>query len=266
MKNRIRRGGIMNKKPVYKTWIRVNKIIIFSIISILLILVAFLPINLFLRISAGILFLPFLYISIIIIYCYYQFSSLGGNFQSIIHDLMVSKIDYNGNGKILDIGSGSGSLIIKMAKSFTRASLIGIDYWGNDWEYSKKLCENNAEYEGVSDRVSFIKSSASKLPFEDNEFDVVVSCLTFHEVKDENDKIKVFKEALRVVKKNGEFIFLDLFLDEKIFGKYDDFFDTINSLEVSNIQIEKLKDIIDLPKILLNKKVLGDAAIIIGRK
>lgn len=104
------------------------------------------------------------------------------------------------------------------------------------------------------------------MPFEDNEFDVVVSCLTFHEVKDENDKIKVFKEALRVVKKNGEFIFLDLFLDEKIFGRYDDLFDTIIALGVSNIKIEKLKDLIDLPKILLNKKVLGDAAIIIGRK
>lgn len=236
------------------------------IISISLILVAFLPINLFLRISAGILSLPFLYISIIIIYCYYQFSSLGGNFQSIIHDLIVSKIDHNGNGKILDIGSGSGSLIIKIAKSFTQASLVGIDYWGNDWEYSKKLCENNAKYEGVSDNVSFIKASASKLPFEDNEFDVVVSCLTFHEVKDENDKIKVFKEALRVVKKNGEFIFLDLFLDEKIFGRYDDLFDTIIALGVSNIKIEKLKNLIDLPKILLNKKVLGDTAIIIGRK
>ena len=75
-------------------------------------------------------------------------------------------------------------------------SLVGIDYWGDDWEYSKDICEKNAEYEGVSDRISFIKASASKLPFDDNEFDVVVSCLTFHEVKDENDKIKVFKEGI----------------------------------------------------------------------
>ena len=254
------------KRPVYKTWIRVNKIIIFSVISILLILIALSPINLFLRIGAGVLSLPFLYISLIIIYSYYQFSDLGGDFQSKIHNLIVSKIDYNGNGKILDIGVGSASLITKIAKSLPKVSLVGIDYWGDDWEYSKEICEKNAEYEGVSDRISFIKASASKLPFDDNEFDVVVSCLTFHEVKDENDKIKVFKEALRVVKEYGEFIFLDLFLDENIFGKNDEFFNTIKLLRVSDIKVEKLEDIIDLPKILLNKKVLGNAVIIYGRK
>ena len=145
-------------------------------------------------------------------------------------------------------------------------SLVGIDYWGDDWEYSKDICEKNAEYEGVSDRITFIKASASKLPFDDNEFDVAVSCLTFHEVKDENDKIKVFKEALRVVKEYGEFIFLDLFLDENIFGKNDEFFNTINLLGISDIKVEKLEDIIDFPKILLNKKVLGNAVIIYGRK
>ena len=55
------------KRPVYKNWIRVNKIIIFSVISILLILIALLPINLFLRIGAGVLSLPFIYISLIIV-------------------------------------------------------------------------------------------------------------------------------------------------------------------------------------------------------
>lgn len=256
----------MSKKPVYKTWIRINKIITLSVISLLLILIALSPINIFLRICAGALSLPFLYTSLIVTYCYYQFSDIGGNFQYKIHNLIVSKISYSGNVKVLDIGVGSASLITKIAKSLPKASLIGIDYWGNDWEYSKNICEENAECEGVSDQIAFIKASASNLPFDDNEFDVAVSCLTFHEVKDENDKVKIFKEALRVIKKNGEFIFLDLFLDENVFGKNDEFFHTINSLGVSTIKIEKLEDIIDLPKILLNKKVLGNAVIISGRK
>lgn len=256
----------MNKKPVYKTWIRINKIITLSVISLFLILIALSPVNIFIRVLAGILSLPFLYTSIIVTYCYYQFSDIGGNFQYKIHNLIVSKISYTSNVKVLDIGVGSASLITKIAKSLPKASLIGIDYWGNDWEYSKNICEANAECEGVSDQISFIKASASNLPFDDNEFDVAVSCLTFHEVKDENDKVKVFKEALRVIKKNGEFIFLDLFLDENVFGKNDEFFPTINSLGVSSIKIEKLEDIIDLPKILLNKKVLGNAVIISGRK
>lgn len=252
----------MNKKPIYKTWIRINKIMTFLAISILLILISFLPINLYLRISASVLLLPFLYILFIISYSYYQFSDRGGNLQSKIHYLIINKISYKENAKILDIGVGSASLITKLAKSFTKASLVGIDYWGNDWEYSKQICETNAKYEGVADRIKFIQASASDLLFSENEFDIVVSCLTFHEVKDEADKIKVLKEALRVLKRDGEFVFLD----EKIFGKNEDFLNTINSLEISEVKVEKLENIIKLPTILLHKKVLGNALIIYGKK
>lgn len=256
----------MNKKPVYKTWIRVNKIITFSTISLCLIVIALLPINPLVRIIAGISSLPFLYISIIITYCYYKFSNFGGDFQSKIHNLIVSKVNPEFNGKVLDIGAGSASLITKLAKLFKKSSLIGIDYWGADWEYSKSICERNAQCEGVADRINFIKASASNLPFNDNEFDLAVSCLTFHEVKDEKDKINILKEALRVIKKDGQFIFLDLFLDEKIYGNHIEFLNGINSLGLSEVKIEKLENIINLPYILLNKKVLGNAAIISGKK
>ena len=53
---------------------------------------------------------------------------------------------------------------------------------------------------------------------QDDAFDIVVSCLTFHEVKDTNNKIELIKEAIRVLKPGGEFIFLDLFMDEKYLG------------------------------------------------
>lgn len=77
--------------------------------------------------------------------------------------------------------------------------------------------------------------------FNDNEFDVVVSCLTFHEVKDKSDKIKVLKEALRVLKKDGEFIFLDLFLDEKVFGKSNSFFMKLIQLGFLRLKLKRLK-------------------------
>jgi ubiquinone/menaquinone biosynthesis C-methylase UbiE len=70
----------------------------------------------------------------------------------------------------------------------------------------------------VSDRIDFLKASAAELPFNDGEFEIIVSCLTFHEVKDRKNKTEVIKEALRVLKPGGEFVFLDLFKDEKIFG------------------------------------------------
>lgn len=60
--------------------------------------------------------------------------------------------------------------------------------------------------------MKFIQGSASKLPFADGEFDIVISCLTFREVRDERDKARLLNEALRVLKNGGEFVFMDFFM------------------------------------------------------
>lgn len=175
-------------------------------------------------------------------------------------------MDRDGEGKILDIGTGSGSLIIKMAKAYPKAYLTGIDYWGEDWEYSKDQCKQNAAIEGVSDRMVFIKASAAELPFNNDEFDIVVSCLTFHEVKDREDKIEVIQEAWRVLKPGGQFIFLDLFRDKKIFGEEKEFLNSLKALGIYELNYYKLSKEMQLPKLLLNKKVLGNAMILSGKK
>lgn len=262
----ISREGKMNTKPVYKTWIRTNKLIIFLLISIILLITTLFPINVYLRICAGFLALPFLYISVVLLYSYYQFASFGKNIQSQVHELIIKELNWDGNGGLLDVGCGSGSLIIKAAKSFQKASLVGIDFWGANWEYSKKLCETNSQIEEVGDRIEFIKASASKLPLKDCEFDAIVSCLTFHEVKDEVNKIKVIKEAFRVLKQGGRFVFLDLFMDEKIFGDYMELQNGLKELGISKFEVKKLDTMIKLPCLLKLKKVLGNAVIIVGTK
>jgi len=256
----------MNTKPVYKTWIRTNKLIIFLLISSILLIAMLFPLNVYLRVCIGLVALPFLYISVVLSYSYYQFASFGNNLQSQIHELIIKRLDWDGNGRLLDIGCGSGSLIIKAAKVFQKASLVGIDFWGDNWEYSRKLCETNAQIEGIGDRIEFIKASASKLPLKDFEFDAIVSCLTFHEVKDEGTKVKVIKEALRVLKQGGKFVFLDLFMDKKIFGDYMKLENGIKEIGISKLEVKKLDNIIKLPYILNFKKVLGNAVVIVGIK
>jgi len=104
-----------------------------------------------------------------------------------------------------------GALTIKVASKFPSARVTGIDFWGERWEYSKSACKANAKAEGVGDRIVFQKTSASKLPFDNEFFDAAVSNLCFHEVADAKDKREVIREALRVVKKSGKFAFQDLF-------------------------------------------------------
>lgn len=257
---------MLKTKAKYKTWIRIYKLIIFLVISLILLLITLLPVNLYLRVLSGIFAVPFIYIAFILSYSVYQFATFGGNYQSKIHNLIVTKVNSDGKGKILDIGTGSGSLIIKLAKTFPKSFLTGVDYWGGNWEYSKSQCQQNAKIEGVSDKIDFLKASAAKLPFTDNEFDTIVSCLTFHEVKDRENKTEVIKEALRVLKPGGKFIFLDLFMDEKIFGDEKELLNVLKKQGVSELNSYKLTEEMELPKLLLNKKVLGNAMILSGRK
>lgn len=92
----------------------------------------------------------FLFASLYFAYARYLFSPQGGNIQDQVRGLVMSNLDWNGAGQILDIGCGSGALTIDLAKKYKGARIIGIDYWGQQWEYSKKLCEKNAEIEGVA--------------------------------------------------------------------------------------------------------------------
>ncbi|PEM57772.1 SAM-dependent methyltransferase [Bacillus pseudomycoides] len=222
---------MLKTKAKYQTWIRIYKLLIFLVISLIFLLATLLPVNLYQRVLSGVLALPFMYIALILSYSVYQFAAFGGNYQSKIHDLIVAKVNWGGKGKILDIGTGSGSLIIKLAKTFPKSFLTGIDYWGGNWEYSKAQCQQNAEIEGVSDRIDFLKASAAELPFNDDEF-----------------------------------VFLDLFMDEKIFGDEKELLNVLKKHGVSELNSYKLAKEMKLPNFLLNKKVLGNAVILSGRK
>jgi SAM-dependent methyltransferase len=149
------------------------------------------------------------------------FSCHGRNVQGAIWAILLDRLEWDGDGRALDIGCGSGALSVGLAKKYPAAVVTGVDHWGERWDYSKALCERNASIEGVGERVTFQQSSASSLPFEDGSFDLVVSNLTFHEVKDAPDKSLLIKEALRVLRTGGIFAFQDLFLLKRVYGDVD---------------------------------------------
>ena len=124
----------------------------------------------------------------------------------------------------------------------------------------------NAKLEGVEDLIEFIKASASKLPFDNSMFDAVVSCLTFHEVKDEKNKGAVISEAIRVLKEGGNFVFIDLFKDQSIFGSLGELENSIKNLGISEFHLQDLSSVVEIPKFLLSKRILGNAMVMTGMK
>jgi ubiquinone/menaquinone biosynthesis C-methylase UbiE len=164
------------------------------------------------------------------------------------------------------VGCGSGSLVVKLATASADSTVTGVDSWGRDWEYSKELCEDNARIEGVSARTAFLKQSGAALRFADGSFDVVVSCLTFHEIGDVQRKSDGVVEALRVLRPGGRYVFLDLFGDPGFYPSIDEVRQAIGTAGVSIAQFASLADCMPLPFPLRHPKVLGHAMLIVGTK
>jgi SAM-dependent methyltransferase len=250
----------VNQQAQYGSW--VSKPTIY--VSLILTLIFAVPAVWFwpLIIPAALCFVFTVYFT----YSRYLFSPKGKNVQNQIWDIAVSKLAWNGNGKVLDIGCGNGALTIKVAKKFPKVQVTGIDYWGPKWDYSKSQCEQNASIEGVSDRVVFQRASASNLPFDDGYFDAAVSNLCFHEVADTKDKRELIREALRVVKKGGKFSFQDLFLFRQVYGDVDELLEEIRGWGIAKVELSVTRDAEFIPSALKLPFMLGRIAIIAGEK
>ena len=248
------------QRPDYGNWVSKRLLYIFGIPSIALgALSLVFPI---LVVPTFIMVLCFLYFA----YARYVFSPRGGNIQKRVQDLVLEHLDWEGRGRVIDIGCGSGPLAIGIAKRYPDSEIVGIDYWGNKWEYSKELCERNAELEGVSTRTFFQRASASSLPFDPETFDVAVSNLVFHEVKGIADKRDAIRESLRIVRKGGTFVFQDLFLWKRLYGEVNELLDTIKSWGIERVEFIPTNDSEFIPRALKLPFMLGTIGILHGRK
>jgi ubiquinone/menaquinone biosynthesis C-methylase UbiE len=228
--------------------------------------VALAPLPVWARICAAAAAVAFAVAFGIPLYSYWAFSSSGGNIQELVYDTIVDALGASANASILDIGAGNGVLSVKLALASTQSHVIGIDSWGPAWEYAQRVCDDNARRAGVSDRVEFVRASAASLPFKNAAFDAAASNLTFHEVSDEPDKLRVVAEALRVVRSGGRFAFIDLFYDPSLYGDPQKFDNYLSSLGLSEFELVRLSDRLPLPRLLRHPKVLGHAALLHGTK
>jgi ubiquinone/menaquinone biosynthesis C-methylase UbiE len=199
-------------------------------------------------------------------YIYYQFSEKGGGLQRRLWALVIDHLHWDQRGQALDIGTGNGPLAILLATHCPTAQVTGIDYWGQAWEYSQLVCEQNAAALGVAQRTRFQKASAASLPFEDGAFDAAVSHFVFHEVADAPDKRAVIREALRVIRKGGAFAFQDMFLDQELYGDSESLLAAIRSWGIEEVCFVDTGMVLKLPWLLRHPRVLGKAALIYGRK
>ena len=199
---------------------------------------------------------------------YRLFSPHGGDLQERVQALLVENIECPRDKplKVLDIGCGNGPLSIIAARRFSNAHVVGTDYWGKNWDYSIDVCNTNAGIAGVADRVEFRQADAQKLPFENDRFDLVVSNFVFHEIRGVKDKRAPLREALRVLKPGGRFVFQDLFLLQPYFGTPQELQETLREWGVSQVEFIPTHTRDFIPRFVKLPFMLGTMAILRGVK
>jgi ubiquinone/menaquinone biosynthesis C-methylase UbiE len=250
----------------YGNWIRKKNLLILGLCTLAVGVLFFIPLGSLYRLTVTILFVIILVSFLFPLYAYVMFSQKGGRLQERVYNLIIQNLGARVKGRILDIGSGNGVLAVKLAQQHGEVEVVGIDYWGKDWEYSKSVCERNAQIAQVENRVHFQKGDASKLDLGSETFDGAISNLTFHEVKSIADKKAVLQEAVRVVKLGGTFAFVDYFDDEKYYGKKLEFEQFLKDLKLAHFEYEPIRDLIAVPILLRHPKIFGKVGIIYGKK
>jgi SAM-dependent methyltransferase len=251
----------------YGNWIRRKILVILGSSAIVAGGLSFVPLGEVYRIVILVLFIILLVSFLFPLYSYIMFSQKGGKVQQKVYNLIILKLGEQAKGsEILDIGSGNGVLAVKLALYHPNSIITGVDYWGENWEYSKGVCEANARLAKVEEQVSFQKGDAASLDFSDGTFDGVTSNLTFHEVQSLKDKRDAIKEALRILKPGGSFSFVDYFFEAKYYGYSQEFEEYLRNSGLSTFELHPLNEILDLPILLRHPKILGRVGILYGKK
>ena len=256
----------MEAQLIYGNWIRRKILLILGFFALSAGILSLMPLGFIYQLVMVCLFVVVFISFLFPLYSYAMFSQKGGRIQDKVYNLIIQHLGPPIAGRLLDIGSGNGVLAVKLAQQYSEAEVVGIDYWGKDWEYSKEVCEKNAQMGAVEKRVHFQKGDAARLEFANDTFDGAVSNLTFHEVRSAVDKREVVREALRVVKVGGRFAFVDYFYNPKIYGATTDFENYLRGIGLSHFEMKRLQEMIELPPLLRYPKVLGHVGMICGIK
>lgn len=106
-------------------------------------------------------------------------------------------------GAYLDIGCGSGQLILDFAQRFKRSSFVGVDPDMHGIEKAEQIISEL----GLDDRVSVENRGGEEVNF-NYKFDLVGMVLTLHEVLPEV-RPEVLRKAFQALKKGGRLMILD---------------------------------------------------------
>jgi SAM-dependent methyltransferase len=119
-----------------------------------------------------------------------------------LHDRLVGQAELEPDHRVLEIGCGTGNLVIKAKHAQPAAEVIGSD------PDPKALARANRKANGLKG-IHFERGYSQNLPYLDGEFDRVLSALMLHHLPTDIKGAAV-SEAFRVLRPGGRLHLLDL--------------------------------------------------------
>jgi SAM-dependent methyltransferase len=113
----------------------------------------------------------------------------------------------------IDLGSGRGTDVLRLAESVgTNGFVYGVDISDGMLEKARL----NAQKLGITN-VGFVRSDLENIPIPDATADLIISNCTINHAA---DKLKVWNEVYRLLKKGGRFVISDIYATEKVPEQY----------------------------------------------
>jgi ubiquinone/menaquinone biosynthesis C-methylase UbiE len=109
----------------------------------------------------------------------------------------MSRLEIAPTASVLDVGCGTGELLVRLAAKYPNARLSGLD------PVPEMLAVGRTK---LSENVDLRAGWANELPWPDGAFDVVVSCNMFHYI---SHPVAAVQEMERVLRPGGRFVITD---------------------------------------------------------
>lgn len=143
--------------------------------------------------------------------------------------LLFDNLTLRPNLKVLDVGCATGFPLFELAQVLGRSCHVtGIDIWEAALEHAKNKL---AIYDLPNVRI--LNVSANEMPFDDGEFDLIVSNLG---VNNFDDAVGAMAECARVTKQGGRIV-----LTTNIRGHMAEFYDVFRSILTDFRNVEYLE-------------------------